>query len=886
MIGSRIMRSGGRLRERSMFGVVAGGFRPFATFLLLSVAAAVEASPLVPTESGLRISELRAFTTVELPLPTGVPDELVVRLPIDGLIRTVELRRWSLRAEEFQVWSVDARGAWHAEPAPPVRTYRGTIEDGVGAAMSLVDGGLSGFVDLGDAGIWAIQPARDFDPRARATTHVVYSIRDVVLPEGGVCGVDLVPLGVPDWIAQGLPGPNGSGGEVGEGGIAGAQPTVVEIGFDADFEFYLKNSASVNATVNDIENVMNGVDFIYDRDVDVRFEFTTFVVRTDSSDPYTSTTADGILCEFRNAWNAAPENGIQREVAQLYTGKSLAGSTIGLAWLGVVCNESGNDCSGFGNLAYNIVESRYTTVLSLRQGLSAHELGHNFNATHCDAQNPCHIMCATNGGCDGITGANLKFGASEIAQITAFKNSVSCDGLSPLPLGAPFVEVFPGTLSATNWTYVNGAITTSAATNEPTAPNSLNLDATGAGIYDFDEVRSNRIDLTGGGLGLASFWTQRKGVEAGKSLFVDYWSSAGDWVSLATITSDGVDQVNFVQTAVALPSNALHAGFRIRFRTDSTASNDDWFIDDVVVAIPANRDRVNNDARSDIVLHNPATNSALVWFMNGLVQTGGATNTAPLAGWTAQGTGDFDGDGRADILWRDASNTMRIWLMNGQTVVSQGAIVGAGAVPASFQVIGVADLNGDRKADIVFRNGENQNINGWLMDGLVRTQGGLIGNAGSLQTIGLGDVNADGRADLVLRSPEGVVSGWLLNGLAIQTQSNFLNTPAIASFWAIQAIGDLDGDGRADLVWRNLNTGDVNGWLLNGLARKQGGFMGTIPLAWTLECTADINGDTKSDLVWKNTSTGGINGWTMNGLVKVSGGPIGTLPTTWMIVNQ
>ena len=45
----------------------------------------------------------------------------------------------------------------------------------------------------------------------------------------------------------------------------------------------------------------------------------------------------------------------QREVASLFSGKNMSGNVIGLAWLGVMCNSLGNDCGGFGNVAYSAV---------------------------------------------------------------------------------------------------------------------------------------------------------------------------------------------------------------------------------------------------------------------------------------------------------------------------------------------------------------------------------------------------------------------------------------------------------------------------------------------------------------------------------------------------
>ncbi|MDZ4755512.1 MAG: M12 family metallo-peptidase [Phycisphaerae bacterium] len=541
-------------------------------------------APAVP----LSISELRAFETRDVLLPAGNPDQLTISIEIAGKMRTISAVRRSLRGVGFQVLVPNDRGELVAHPAPPVRTYRGLV-DGVeahGAALQLKDGSLSGIVDLGDAGTFFIQPARDFVPgndgapnAPKASTHVIYERHDAIAPPG-ICGNEVYDLAVADAVAG-----DERGGEGGEGGISGAQPQIVEIGFDADFDFFVKNGSSVANTVNDIETVMNGVDFIYDRDVNIGYELTTFVVRNvDANDPYTTSDMGDLLCQFRSTWNSAPEIAIQREVAQLYTGKSIQGNTIGLAWLGGMCNAGGFDCGASGNLSYSTVESRYTQVLSFRQSLSAHELGHNWTALHCNDDGDCHIMCSSNGGCDGISGANLVLGTAAIAQINAYKNQVTCDATEQLPLSPPFLDTFPDPiLSAIKWTYVNGALATTAATNEPSPTRSLNLDATGTGIFDYDEIRSNRILLGGLPGAQCSYWTQHKGVEAGKKLFVEYWSSAGDWVVLNSVVSDGIDQVNFTQFLHQLPANALHDGFRLRFRNDSVNNDDDWYIDDVNV---------------------------------------------------------------------------------------------------------------------------------------------------------------------------------------------------------------------------------------------------------------------------------------------------------------
>jgi FG-GAP-like repeat/Fibronectin type III domain len=83
---------------------------------------------------------------------------------------------------------------------------------------------------------------------------------------------------------------------------------------------------------------------------------------------------------------------------------------------------------------------------------------------------------------------------------------------------------------------------------------------------------------------------------------------------------------------------------------------------------------------------------------------------------------------------------------------------------------------------------------------------------------------------------------------------------------------DLDGDGKADLVWRNTATGDVAIWLMDGLTLKQGKVIAARKnLAWQIVELGDVDGDGKADLVWRNTTTGDLVFWLMDGLTLKQG---------------
>ena len=62
---------------------------------------------------------------------------------------------------------------------------------------------------------------------------------------------------------------------------------------------------------------------------------------------------------------------------------------------------------------------------------------------------------------------------------------------------------------------------------------------------------------------------------------------------------------------------------------------------------------------------------------------------------------DFNGDGKSDILWRNANGADALWQSNGS-----GGFNGVNlwSADASWQVAGVGDFNGDGKSDILWRN--------------------------------------------------------------------------------------------------------------------------------------------------------------------------------------
>ena len=180
--------------------------------------------------------------------------------------------------------------------------------------------------------------------------------------------------------------------------------------------------------------------------------------------------------------------------------------------------------------------------------------------------------------------------------------------------------------------------------------------------------------------------------------------------------------------------------------------------------------------------------------------------------WVVQGVGDFDGDGKADILWRNkTTGVVSIWLMNGGTILAH---VGGQTVAKDWVVQAVADFNGDRKADILWRNNAAGSVSIWLMNSgtvLSYTGGQVVDKGWVVQ--GVGDFNGDGKADILWRNAAGTTAMWFMNG---GTVLSYGPQQSAALDWTVQDVGDYTGDRKADILWRNKSTGAVSIWQMNG----------------------------------------------------------------------
>lgn len=232
----------------------------------------------------------------------------------------------------------------------------------------------------------------------------------------------------------------------------------------------------------------------------------------------------------------------------------------------------------------------------------------------------------------------------------------------------------------------------------------------------------------------------------------------------------------------------------------------------------------------------------------------------PLAGVK---TNDVTGDGKSDLLWRHpASGSFATWVMNG-AAVSQYVNVVANAGP-TYRIVGSGDFNGDGRVDLLW-TGAGRDLWLWTSTGTQFNTVSLGNYPAGWVPVGVGDVSGDARADIIWRhEPTGSVAIWQMNGA---TTTKVVNVnPKAPLPYRLVAIQDFDADGKFDLLWTNDATRDLSMWIA-GTDSLTANPLGAYPSGWEPVGAGDINRDNRADIYWRHIPSGSFAYWVMNGAV-------------------
>jgi hypothetical protein len=284
------------------------------------------------------------------------------------------------------------------------------------------------------------------------------------------------------------------------------------------------------------------------------------------------------------------------------------------------------------------------------------------------------------------------------------------------------------------------------------------------------------------------------------------------------------------------------------------------------------------------------------WVVDGANFVRGETFATVERAWHIIGSADFNGDLKADVLWQhETTGAISVWTMDGDTFLS-GSTVLTPEAGAGWEVFGTGDFTGDGRAEILMARTVTDPGTGLAYadlslltleaDGQTLISGtGIVKASSGWSVAGIGDFDGDGKSDLLWHDGFGNIAVWEMNG------ADFLRGDTVSNIdpaWTVLGTGDFDGDGRSDILWRNTN-GAVSIWEMNGLLVKAAATIYSGGPEWLVAGIGDHNGDGKSDILWRHAPVAGtdvteLQVWTMDGLTVAAAGTLAYLSNDWQTV--
>jgi hypothetical protein len=354
------------------------------------------------------------------------------RLTLDTSAGTFELRLapHDMRADDYHAVEVLEGGETRTLPREPVRTFKGAVEGVEGSqARFTLDGRTVEGMIIARGEKFFVESAARYSREAAPGDFLFYREADVIGGDTLECAVTTLSDKVNSQLSR----------AESSLGILAAVPVSpkreVDLATEADFEYFQASGSNAAAANGEILSIMNQVDGVYQAEIGLTFKVIFQRVWTTAADPYDATTLSALLDQVRNVWtNGAPLGSETRDLLHMWTGRDLDGLQTGLGYNtvngvnGVVCR--------FQQFAVAVSE-RLTTAPQ-KYVVTAHEIGHNFGATHPESTG--HAECALTI-MSGLAQSNTLFTFCQFSrdEITNYVNANNgC--LAAVAAGAPTVQ--------------------------------------------------------------------------------------------------------------------------------------------------------------------------------------------------------------------------------------------------------------------------------------------------------------------------------------------------------------------------------------------------------------------------------------------------------------
>jgi VCBS repeat-containing protein len=353
-----------------------------------------------------------------------------------------------------------------------------------------------------------------------------------------------------------------------------------------------------------------------------------------------------------------------------------------------------------------------------------------------------------------------------------------------------------------------------------------------------------------------------------------------------TLNADGSYVYDAVSARHIAAGTVVHDVFDYTVQSASGGTDTATLTIDVTgVDSPANISDMNGDGVDDLVFQSQSTVDTLYAAMPGGTLVDDifpALSGVDATQIRAAGSGDIDGNGMADVVYQIGDNI--VGKAAGDIATTFTPMVFA--LPDGWTVSGVGDVNGDGAADILITDATNDAGRGdtfffdvkaslaTLNTATPHTVASNLATPGADYAVrGVGDVNGDGVSDVVFQSTaDGDVIYADMAAVAQHVAaSNFslndtlhviLSTSVIDASLVVKAVGDLDGDGLADLVVEqesDPNAGPVHSLVLEAHNGGNDAFTFQTVAGFTdygafdVRGIADVTGDGIGDILMQYT---------------------------------